>query len=204
MKHLSRFLCLLLMLALLLPGALAEAVEQTEQIDSGIEEDEVEKVGDIFDMYQVGSMVEANGKLYTISYGPTICEYDGENWRIAVVASSFSDVLRFSEDGSFYSDETSAVLSVDEDGTLLLLYPYSDGVIDLLRVPLDGSDVTRVHSFRLAEDSSDEDERLRLCDRLRHESRGDLRAESAVRAESQGRQRPQGDGGLHRHHPAAG
>lgn len=103
MKHLSRFLCLLLMLALLLPGALAEAVEQTEQIDSGIEEDEVEKVGDIFDMYQVGSMVEANGKLYTISYGPTICEYDGENWRIAVVASSFSDVLRFSEDGSFYS-----------------------------------------------------------------------------------------------------
>lgn len=141
-------------------GALAEAVEQTEQteqIDSSIEEDEVEKVGDIFDMYQVGSMVEANGKLYTISYGPTICEYDGENWRIAVVASSFSDVLRFSEDGSFYSDETSAVLSVDEDGTLLLLYPYSDGVIDLLRVPLDGSDVTRVHSFRLAEDSSDED-----------------------------------------------
>ena len=94
MKHLSRFLCLLLMLALLLPGALAEAVEQTEQIDSGIEEDEVEKVGDIFDMYQVGSMVEANGKLYTISYGPTICEFDGENWRIAVVASSFSDVLR--------------------------------------------------------------------------------------------------------------
>ena len=46
------------------------------------------------------------------------------------------------------------MLSVDEDGTLLLLYPYSDGVIDLLRVPLDGSDVTRVHSFRLAEDSS--------------------------------------------------
>lgn len=163
MKHLSRVLCLLLMLALLLPGALAEAVEQTEQteqIDSGIEEDEVEKVGDIFDMYQVGSMVEANGKLYTISYGPTICEYDGENWRIAVVASSFSDVLRFSEDGSFYSDETSAVLSVDEDGTLLLLYPYSDGVIDLLRVPLDGSDVTRVHSFRLAEDSGDEDNSL--------------------------------------------
>lgn len=160
MKHLSRFLCLLLMLALLLPGALAEAVEQTEQteqIDSGIEEDEVEKVGDIFDMYQVGSMVEANGKLYTISYGPTICEFDGENWRIAVVASSFSDVLRFSEDGSFYSDETSAVLSVEEDGTLLLLYPYSDGVIDLLRIPLDGSDVTRVHSFRLAEDSGDED-----------------------------------------------
>lgn len=163
MKHLSRFLCLLLMLALLLPGALAEAVEQTEQteqteqIDSGIEEDEVEKVGDIFDMYQVGSMVEANGKLYTISSGPTICEFDGENWRIAVVASSFSDVLRFSEDGSFYSDETSAVLSVDEDGTLLLLYPYSDGVIDLLRIPLDGSDVTRVHSFRLAEDSGDED-----------------------------------------------
>jgi len=153
MKHLSRFLCLLLMLALLLPGALAEAVEQTDD-DS---EDITEKVGDIFDMYQVGSMVEANGKLYTISYGPTICEYDGENWRIAVVASSFSDVLRFSEDGSFYSDETSAVLSVDEDGTLLLLYPYSDGVIDLLRVPLDGSDVTRVHSFRLAEDSSDED-----------------------------------------------
>lgn len=88
MKHLSRFLCLLLMLALLLPGALAEAVEQTEQIDSGIEEDEVEKVGDIFDMYQVGSMVEANGKLYTISYGPTICEFDGETgasrwWRAA-------------------------------------------------------------------------------------------------------------------------
>ena len=153
MKHLSRFLCLLLMLALLLPGALAEAVEQTDD-DS---EDITEKVGDIFDMYQVGSMVEANGKLYTISYGPTICEYDGENWRIAVVASSFSDVLRFSEDGSFYSDETSAVLSVDEDGTLLMLYPYSDGVIDLLRVPLDGSDVTRVHSFRLAEDSGDED-----------------------------------------------
>ena len=51
MKHLSRVLCLLLMLALLLPGALAEPVEQTEQIDSGIEEDEVEKVGDIFDMY---------------------------------------------------------------------------------------------------------------------------------------------------------
>lgn len=156
MKHLSRFLCLLLMLALLLPGALAEAVEQTEQIDDD-SEDITEKVGDIFDMYQVGSMVEANGKLYTISYGPTICEYDGENWRIAVVASSFSDVLRFSEDGSFYSDETSAVLSVDEDGTLLMLYPYSDGVIDLLRVPLDGSDVTRVHSFRLAEDSGDED-----------------------------------------------
>lgn len=157
MKHLSRFLCLLLMLALLLPGALAEPVEQTEQIDSGIEKDEVEKVGDIFDMYQVGSMVEANGKLYTISSGPTICEFDGENWRIAVVANSFSDVLRFSEDGSFYSDETSAVLSVDEDGTLLLLYPYSDGVIDLLRIPLDGSDVTRVHSFRLVEDSGDED-----------------------------------------------
>lgn len=157
MKHLSRVLCLLLMLALLLPGALAEAVEQTEQIDSGIEEDEVEKVGDIFDMYQVGSMVEANGKLYTISYGPTICEYDGENWRIAVAANSFSDVLRVSDDYSFYSDETSAVLSVDEDGTLLLLYPYSDGVIDLLRIPLDGSDVTRVHSFRLAEDSGDED-----------------------------------------------
>ena len=155
MKHLSRFLCLLLMLALLLPGALAEAVEQTEQIDDS--EDITEKVGDIFDMYQVGSMVEANGKLYTISYGPTICEYDGENWRIAVAVSSFSDVLRFSEDGSFYSDETSAVLSVDEDGTLLMLYPYSDGVIDLLRVPLDGSDVTRVHSFRLAEDSGDED-----------------------------------------------
>lgn len=155
MKHLSRFLCLLLMLALLLPGALAEAVEQTEQIDDS--EDITEKVGDIFDMYQVGSMVEANGKLYTISYGPTICEYDGENWRIAVAVSSFSDVLRFSEDGSFYSDETSAVLSVDEDGTLLMLYPYSDGVIDLLRVPLDGSDVTRVHSFRLSEDSADED-----------------------------------------------
>lgn len=157
MKHFSRVLCLLLMLALLLPGALAEAVEQTEQIDSGIEEDEVEKVGDIFDMYQVGSMVEANGKLYTISSGPTICEFDGENWRIAVVANSFSDVLRVSDDYSFYSDETSAVLSVDEDGTLLLLYPYSDGVIDLLRIPLDGSDVTRVHSFRLAEDSGDED-----------------------------------------------
>lgn len=156
MKHLSRFLCLLLMLALLLPGALAEAVEQTEQIDDD-SEDITEKVGDIFDMYQVGSMVEANSKLYTISYGPTICEYDGENWRIAVAVSSFSDVLRFSEDGSFYSDETSAVLSVDEDGTLLMLYPYSDGVIDLLRVPLDGSDVTRVHSFRLSEDSADED-----------------------------------------------
>lgn len=156
MKHLSRFLCLLLMLALLLPGALAEAVEQTEQTDDD-SEDITEKVGDIFDMYQVGSMVEANGKLYTISYGPTICEYDGENWRIAVVVSSFSDVLRVSEDGSFYSDETSAVLSVDEDGTLLMLYPYSDGVIDLLRVPLDGSDVTRVHSFRLSEDSADED-----------------------------------------------
>lgn len=156
MKHLSRFLCLLLMLALLLPGALAEAVEQTEQIDDD-SEDITEKVGDIFDMYQVGSMVEANSKLYTISYGPTICEYDGENWRIAVAVSSFSDVLRFSEDGSFYGDETSAVLSVDEDGTLLMLYPYSDGVIDLLRVPLDGSDVTRVHSFRLAEDSADED-----------------------------------------------
>lgn len=156
MKHLSRFLCLLLMLALLLPGALAEAVEQTEQIGDDSEAI-TEKVGDIFDMYQVGSMVEANGKLYTISYGPTICEYDGENWRIAVVVSSFSDVLRVSEDGSFYSDETSAVLSVDEDGTLLMLYPYSDGVIDLLRVPLDGSDVTRVHSFRLAEDSADED-----------------------------------------------
>lgn len=155
MKHLSRFLCLLLMLALLLPGALAEAVEQTAQIDDS--EDITEKVGDIFDMYQVGSMVEANGKLYTISYGPTICEYDGENWRIAVAVSSFSDVLRVSEDGSFYGDETSAVLSVDEDGTLLMLYPYSDGVIDLLRVPLDGSDVTRVHSFRLAEDSADED-----------------------------------------------
>lgn len=81
MKHLSRVLCLLLMLALLLPGALAEPVEQTEQIDSGIEKDEVEKVGDIFDMYQVGSMVEANGKLYTISSGPTICEFDGENWQ---------------------------------------------------------------------------------------------------------------------------
>ena len=156
MKHLSRFLCLLLMLALLLPGALAEAVEQTEQIGDD-SEDITEKVGDIFDMYQVGSMVEANSKLYTISYGPTICEYDGENWRIAVAVSSFSDVLRFSEDGSFYGDETSAVLSVDEDGTLLMLYPYSDGVIDLLRVPLDGSDVTRVHSFRLAEDSADED-----------------------------------------------
>lgn len=101
MKHLSRVLCLLLMLALLLPGALAEPVEQTEQIDSGIEEDEVEKVGDIFDMYQVGSMVEANGKLYTISSGPTICEFDGENWRIAVVANSFSDVLRVSDDYSF-------------------------------------------------------------------------------------------------------
>ena len=136
MKRLFAIVCLL---ALLLPGALAEAVEQTEQIDSGIEEDEVEKVGDIFDMYQVGSMVEANGKLYTISYGPTICEFDGENWRIAVVANSFSDVLRVSDDYSFYSDETSAVLSVDEDGTLLLLYPYSDGVIDLLRIPLDGS-----------------------------------------------------------------
>ena len=64
MKHLSRFLCLLLTLALLLPGALAEAVEQTEQteqIDSSIEEDEGEKVGDIFDMYQVVSMVDANG-----------------------------------------------------------------------------------------------------------------------------------------------
>ena len=61
MKHLSRFLCLLLMLALLLPGALAEAVEQTDD-DS---EDITEKVGDIFDMYQVGSMVEANSKLYT-------------------------------------------------------------------------------------------------------------------------------------------
>ena len=145
MKHLSRFLCLLLMLALLLPGALAEAVEQTEQIGDD-SEDITEKVGDIFDMYQVGSMVEANGKLYTISYGPTICEYDGENWRIAVAVSSFSDVLRFSEDGSFYSDETSAVLSVDEDGTLLMLYPYSDGVID----------------------------------RLRAESRSDVRAESAV------------------------
>lgn len=156
MKHLSRFLCLLLMLALLLPGALAETVVQSEQIDDD-SEDITEKVGDIFDMYQVGSMVEANGKLYTISYGPTICEYDGENWRIAVAVSSFSDVLRFSEDGSFYGDETSAVLSVDEDGTLLMLYPYSDGVIDLLRVPLDGSDVTRVHSFRLAEDSADED-----------------------------------------------
>ena len=84
MKHLSRFLCLLLMLALLLPGALAEAVEQTD--DS---EDITEKVGDSFDMYQVGSMVEANGKLYTISSVPTICEFDGENWRVAVVASSF-------------------------------------------------------------------------------------------------------------------
>ena len=37
----SRVLCLLLMLALLLHGALEEAVEQTEQIDSGIEEYEV-------------------------------------------------------------------------------------------------------------------------------------------------------------------
>ena len=46
MKHLSRFLCLLLMLALLLPGALAEAVEQIDD-DS---EDITEKVGDIFDM----------------------------------------------------------------------------------------------------------------------------------------------------------
>ena len=101
MKHLSRFLCLLLMLALLLPGALAEAVEQTEQIDSGIEEDEVEKVGDIFDMYQVGSMVEANGKLYTISYGPTICEFDGEKLAHRGGGEQLSDVLRFSEDGSF-------------------------------------------------------------------------------------------------------
>ena len=88
MKHLSRVLCLLLMLALLLPGALAEAVEQTEQIDDD-SEDITEKVGDIFDMYQVGSMVEANGKLYTISYGPYICENAGANMRIGVGAKTF-------------------------------------------------------------------------------------------------------------------
>ena len=99
MKHLSRFLCLLLMLALLLPGALAEAVEQTEQIDSGIEEDEVEKVGDIFDMYQVGSMVEANGKLYTISYGPTICEFDATS-----TTGKVSDPLPQFWLGNFYHE----------------------------------------------------------------------------------------------------
>lgn len=155
MKHLSRFLCLLLTLALLLPGALAETVSETESV--GDELDALtEKVGDIFDMYQVGSMVTLNDTLYTISYGPTICEYDGENWRIAVTVSSFADALRVSDDYSFYSDETSAVLSVGADGALLLLYPYSDGVIDLLRVPLDGSDVTRVHSFRLVDDATDD------------------------------------------------
>lgn len=157
MKHLSRFLCLLMALALLMTDALAETVVQSEQIDDGLE-DVTEKVGDIYEIYQVGSMVEAGGKLYTVSYGPTICEYDGENWRIAVVVSSFSDVLRVSEDYSFYSDETSAVLADGGDGTLLLLYPYSDGVIDLLRVPLDGSDVTRVHSFRLAENTDEDDD----------------------------------------------
>ena len=146
MKHLSRFLCLLLMLALLLPGALAETVEQTEQIDDD-SEDITEKVGDIFDMYQVGSMVEANGKLYTISYGPTICEYDGENWRIAVVVSSFSDVLRFSEDGSFYSDETSAVLSVDEDGTLLIQLASSDEKQSMMKRLVENYDIDEVKVF---------------------------------------------------------
>ena len=73
MKHLSRFLCLLMALALLMTGALAETVSETESV--GDELDALtEKVGDIFDMYQVGSMVTLNDTLYTISYGPTICE----------------------------------------------------------------------------------------------------------------------------------
>lgn len=155
MKHLSRLLCLLLTLCLLLPAALAESVEIADSED-GLT-DVTQHLGDVFDMYQVGSMVSMNDTLYTISYGPTLCRYDGENWRIASLFNSDENVIRYSEDDSFYADDSSAVLSAGEDGeSLLLLYPYSDGVIDLLRIPLDGSNVTRVHTFRLVQDASED------------------------------------------------
>ena len=152
MKHLSRLLCLLLTLALLLPAALAEEAD----LEDG-STDTILHVDDVEELYQVGSMVSIDDTLYTIAYGPTLYRYDGENWRIAnLITNSSESLFRFSDDDSFYADGSSAVLSAGADSeSLLLLYPYSDGMIDLLRIPLDGSDATRLHSFRLVDDASE-------------------------------------------------
>ena len=101
------------------------------------------------------------GCRYQQDYRPTLGR-DGkkESGTLEVIKFYYDGAIRFEQ--HCYGEAATFVFGVwasgmDEDGTLLLLYPYSDGVIDLLRIPLDGSDVTRVHSFRLVEDSGDED-----------------------------------------------
>lgn len=145
MKQFSRFLCLLLTLALLLPGVLANA--------EIFEEDE-EKVGDLYELYNVTNMIVLNDKLYTLTYGPTLCEYDGENWFVTVPTAAFSSVCRVysGEDDSdyFYSDEGDALLVAGEDGdTVEVFLPYSNGILDHLSVSLSSTEVTLLESFQL-------------------------------------------------------
>lgn len=148
MKKLSRLLCLLLMLSMLLPTTLAETVVGTDDLPEG------SRIGDIFDLYQVGSMAVVNDKLYTITYGPTICEYDGENWRIAVPMQSFGDLmLEYETDEAafgFYYSDADALLTATEDGTALeVLLPYSNGSLLRMRADLSTGEVTRLGRFDL-------------------------------------------------------
>lgn len=148
MKKLSRLLCLLLMLSMLLPTTLAETVVIADELPEG------SRIGDIFDLYQVGSMAVVNDKLYTITYGPTICEYDGENWRIAVPTQSFGDLmLEYETDEAtygFYYSDADALLTATEDGTALeVLLPYSNGSLLRMRADLSTGEVTRLGRFDL-------------------------------------------------------
>lgn len=148
MKKLSRLLCLLLMLALLLPTSLADTV-----MIEGDEEDGT-KVGDVYEIYNVGSMTMFNDKLYTVTFGPTICEYDGEQWRLAVPSSAFGDLSLSVETEDmaygFYCNESDAKLSVSADGTALeVLLPYSNGTLLRMRIDVENCEVTRLNEFDL-------------------------------------------------------
>ena len=146
MKRFYQFLSMLLLLALLVPAGFAEETEDAS--------------AESVDMSSISTMVAVDGTLYTMSEDMAICRYAEDGlWYPVVTFDAFADLSRTTDDYSIYGDVYSIVLSAGSDNeSLLLYYPYSDGVCDVLRVPLNGDPVTRVQSFHLTDNDLTEDQ----------------------------------------------
>ncbi len=146
MKRFYQFLSMLLLLALLVPAGLAEETEDTTT--AGVS------------LYSINTVAAVDDTLYTVSENLDIYRYaDDGLWYPVVPFASFADLSRTTDDYSIYGDVYSVALTADSDGeSLLLFYPYSDGVCDVLHIPLNGDPVTRVQSFHLTDTDQTEDQ----------------------------------------------
>lgn len=139
MKRFYQFLSMLLLLALLVPAGFAEDPEDTSAAS--------------VDLYSISTVTAVGDTLYTVSDNLDVCRYaDDGLWYPVVTSDAFAELSRTTDDYSIYGDVYSMVLTADSDGeSLLLYYPYSDGVCDVLHIPLNGDPVTRVQSFHLTD-----------------------------------------------------